>query len=463
MDLSDDNTGADSHPQGQQLLTEFRSRYHQYVRNVEDITTTSTDPIVISRLSDDLLHLDQSHHGRPVILTEVHSGGRGRPRIVIDPTWLRWAYGHKSIAEIARFLNVHRSTVRAALLEYGITEARSNPFSRPGDSQFNDHSHVGSTTDFDPHCVRESQAGTDMPQVTSYTRPLTDISDDDLDDAVRNLRSHYQRAGITMMLGLLRGNLGIHVSRERVRQSLLRIDPVRRVFDRIRIERRKYQVAGPNALWHHDGQHGLSVHNVRIERLWVDVTAQVTSKWATFFTDLELRHGLNINDMDHIHLLHFLFLPMINAELVGFASGWNHHTISGINRTPSDLFGWDMYVHGVRGGQLASDSERPLSEQELEDYGVDFEGLADDALLESREANNPQAEDVSSFLGRIPPPDRLNTITVETEDLDLPGEMIQGLQQLKDRVHDQADDETLIGLWTASLVLMSTYFENGSL
>ncbi|KAH9830557.1 uncharacterized protein C8Q71DRAFT_885632 [Rhodofomes roseus] len=434
---------------------EFRSQYHQYVRNVEDITTTSTDPIVISCLSDDLLHLDQSHHGRPVILTKVHSGGRGRPRIVIDPTWLRWAYGHKSIAEIARFLNVHCSTVCAALLEYGITEARSNPFSRPGDSQFDDHSHVGSTTDLDPHCVRESQAGDDVPQVTSYTHPLTDISDDDLDDAVRNLRSHYHRAGITMMLGLLRGNLGIRVSRERVRQSLLRINPVRRVFDCIRIECRKYQVAGPNALWHHDGQHGVS-------RLWVDVTAQVTSKWATFFTDLELQHVLNINNMDHIHLLHFLFLPMINAEVVGFASGWNHHTISGINRTPSDLFGWDMYVHGVRGGQLASDSERPLSEQELEDYGVDFEGLADNALLESHEANNPEVEDVSSFLGRIPPPNRLNTITVDTDDLDWPRETIQVIQQLRDRVHGQADDGTLIGLWTASLVLMSTYFVNGS-
>lgn len=37
-----------------------------------------------------------------------------------------------------------------------------------------------------------------------------------------------------------------------------------------------------------------SVHNVRIERLWVDVTGQVGAKWSAFFSMLELRycHGL---------------------------------------------------------------------------------------------------------------------------------------------------------------------------
>ena len=93
------------------------------------------------------------------------------------------------------------------------------------------------------------------PRITSYTRPVTGISDDELDSEVRQLHIQYRRAGVRIMTGLLR-ELGIVVAAERVRRSLLRIDPVRRVFDRIRIERRKYQVAGPNALWHHDGQHG---------------------------------------------------------------------------------------------------------------------------------------------------------------------------------------------------------------
>ncbi|KAJ7900776.1 hypothetical protein B0H13DRAFT_1560470, partial [Mycena leptocephala] len=47
------------------------------------------------------------------------------------------------------------------------------------------------------------------------------------------------------------------IPERRDRQSLLRIDPVQRVFQRITIRRRTYSVPGPNSLWHHDGQHGL--------------------------------------------------------------------------------------------------------------------------------------------------------------------------------------------------------------
>ncbi|KAF8183360.1 hypothetical protein K438DRAFT_1501080, partial [Mycena galopus ATCC 62051] len=45
------------------------------------------------------------------------------------------------------------------------------------------------------------------------------------------------------------------VAIEQIRQSLLRIDPVWRIFERICIHRRDYRVLGPNSLWHHDGQH----------------------------------------------------------------------------------------------------------------------------------------------------------------------------------------------------------------
>lgn len=60
-----------------------------------------------------------------------------------------------------------------------------------------------------------------------------------------------------MLNGMLRA-LGHQIPRERIRASLVRIDPVQRVFQRIRIRRRVYSVPGPNSLWHHDGQHGIS-------------------------------------------------------------------------------------------------------------------------------------------------------------------------------------------------------------
>jgi hypothetical protein len=90
---------------------------------------------------------------------------------------------------------------------------------------------------------------------TSYTSPQSAISDNELDDLVIRLRRHFRRAGVTMLRGMLQ-RLGYRISRERITQSLLRIDPVQRVFQRILIRRRVYSVPGPISLWHHDGQHG---------------------------------------------------------------------------------------------------------------------------------------------------------------------------------------------------------------
>ena len=93
-----------------------------------------------------------------------------------------------------------------------------------------------------------------------------------------------------------------------------------------------------------------SVHNVPIERLWVNVTAQVGATWS-FFTALELRYGLDINNVHHIWLVHYLFLSLINQQLQFFAEAWNQHKLqirNGPNRSPANLFGFNMIVHGIR-------------------------------------------------------------------------------------------------------------------
>ena len=54
--------------------------------------------------------------------------------------------------------------------------------------------------------------------------------------------------------------LGERVPRRRIEKSYLRvIGPPNNQFGDRRIERRVYSVPGPNALWHHDGQHGESL------------------------------------------------------------------------------------------------------------------------------------------------------------------------------------------------------------
>jgi hypothetical protein len=216
--------------------------------------------------------LDQSHYGCPTVVERIHSGLRGRPRVHIDPDFLRWAYAHRSTSGIARFLHVGRRTVRNALLEYGIAEPQDNPFDPTIEDEEDDRSLYEDL--LDPNIPlpaglpidvpnRQSYNSTDQQAlpVVSFTGPLSTILDGELDTLIQQLRAHFRRAGISMLDGMLR-RLGHLLPRERIRESLMRIDPVQRVFQRIRIRRRVYSVPGPNSLWHHDGQHGRSAMSI---------------------------------------------------------------------------------------------------------------------------------------------------------------------------------------------------------
>ena len=168
---------------------------------------------------------ENSHHGFRQVVTRVHDGGRGRPRICIDPEFLRTAYAMRTTQSIADFLGVSRRLVRNHILTLGLDEAKESPF------------------------------GDNPSGISSYTRRVTDISDDDLDKLIRHIRQERgSEAGISLLRGHLRSE-GVFIPKERIRQSLLRLFP-RRLFHRRPVERREYSVPGPNALWHHDGQHG---------------------------------------------------------------------------------------------------------------------------------------------------------------------------------------------------------------
>lgn len=202
--------------------------------------------------------IDQSHHGRPTVIHTVHTGQRGRPRIEIDPQFLDWAYTQRTTTGMSNFLGVSRRVVRYALLEHGIAEPQPNPFSTlsaPISLGANTEAH-----DVNDNLLEPIFPVADIQQVApclaSFTGPLSPMSDEELDGLVIQLRSHFKRAGISMLDGMLR-RLGHWVPRRQIRESLLRIDPVRRVFERITIRRCEYHVAGPNSLWHHDGQHGM--------------------------------------------------------------------------------------------------------------------------------------------------------------------------------------------------------------
>ncbi|KAF8176257.1 hypothetical protein K438DRAFT_1607918 [Mycena galopus ATCC 62051] len=200
---------------------------------------------------------------------------------------------------------------------------------------------------------------------------------------------------------------------------------------------------------------GRSIHNVRIERLWVDVTAQVGAAWGNNFTLLELQHGLDINNANHIWLLHYLFLPTINDQLTFFMESWNKHRIqirNGPNRSPADMFGFDMLVHGARGHALPED----FTEDELEVYGVDWEGLHDEALLNSQQNNNTTEDGWSSWLGRVGPPEHLNEVPVEAPATPLQPHDLAVLDQIVEPWRGLGSDAEIVGLWNNALAYCST-------
>ena len=83
------------------------------------------------------------------------------------------------------------------------------------------------------------------------------IDDSQLDEPVRDASNEHPGIGIRMLNGYLK-NKGFRIQRERIRSSLLRIDPIGLVERwRRTVKRRCYNVKYPLSLWHIDGNHKL--------------------------------------------------------------------------------------------------------------------------------------------------------------------------------------------------------------
>ena len=83
------------------------------------------------------------------------------------------------------------------------------------------------------------------------------ISDSHLDSLVKEITYLFPKCGEKTVNGRLR-SCSIRVPRQRIRDSLRRVDPSG-ICERCRgvLHRRRYQVPSPNALWHLDGYHKL--------------------------------------------------------------------------------------------------------------------------------------------------------------------------------------------------------------
>ncbi|KAJ3898291.1 hypothetical protein F5879DRAFT_812824 [Lentinula edodes] len=453
------------------LLHAFRAHYAQFEAVMDQIHAEPTDPFLLQLLGEDLHRfsqlaherLESSHHGRPEVVFTEHTGRPGRPRTVINPDFLHFAHHHHTTTGLSHFLDVPRATVRRRLLECGIALPGTGPFNFPPRG-------INELQSIDPDDVLNEDAPppSQLPDdiraeaatipSSSSSGHITNISNEQLDSLLGQLRIHFHRAGIRMLDGMLR-RLNIIVPNERIRQSLIRIDPIHRVFDRIRIRRRGYSVPGPNSLWHHDGHHRESVHNVRIERLWVDISHYCSQAWHDMFTLLEMHHGLQVSNPNHIWLLQHLFLPMINEQLTFWAESWNHHRVSqrtGPARSPEDMFVFDSLVNGVRGDDL---HQFAMTDEELEVFGVDWEGLQDETLLRTLRSHYTD-EGSGSWLGRRGPPPDLNEVAVNPPSVLLSHGQVNFLdQQLQHHIRLPHEQE-VIQLWIDALALATTMYPN---
>jgi hypothetical protein len=187
--------------------------------------------------------IDASHHGRPTVVQLVYSRERGQPWYKFDPTFLAWAIQYFSQSALAQFLNVSCPTLQSALLQHGLVQPGKNPFSANIELDSLDQELVPNNDSEQPYNEPDDYQNILLARLASNSN----LTNKQMNDLVWNLQTHFQRAGARMMQGLLQ-RLNYQVSRERIGESLSRIDPVWQVFEKIRVQRQEYKVAGPNAL-----------------------------------------------------------------------------------------------------------------------------------------------------------------------------------------------------------------------
>ncbi|KAI0757508.1 hypothetical protein C8Q80DRAFT_1216109 [Daedaleopsis nitida] len=136
---------------------------------------------------------------------------------------------------------------------------------------------------------------------------------------------------------------------------------------------------------------GRSVHNIRIERLWVDVTCGFGQKWKEFFQLLEVSYGLDIDSDASIWLLHHLVLGAINRDATQWAAAWNNHTLELCGQrhlTPSQMYIQGLVREGQRAVYPAEDAVAAMTEEDYAGYGVDWDELENRRIREHHNHNN---------------------------------------------------------------------------
>jgi hypothetical protein len=199
----------------------------------------------------------------------------------------------------------------------------------------------------------------------------------------------------------------------------------------------------------------------------LNLTLSFGAKWYDFFHRLEFQSGLDVNCENHIWLLHFLFLPSINRDVALFIETWNNHRIQishGTNRSPIDMYGFDMLARGLRGDPYAMPEEVDMLSPDIETFGVDWAGLHDADIRRSHMANNPISEGTTTWHGggRLPDPEMLSSVDVEPPAGVLDDVQVASLREFVSWTMGRFDEPALMQRWVQGLAFATTMYPNFS-
>ena len=176
----------------------------------------------VNLVDDDIHHLitdtisklrrvEEINTNAPFVTGAVYSGRPGRPALDISYDQLVYLLNFElSVPDIAQALGVSESTIFRRMKTYGLSA----------------HQNVV-------------------------------LSDQELDDKVREVLREFPNAGYRRVISQLSVN-GLRPAQLRVREAMQRVDPQGVAVRWLRLTpRRQYNVSGPLALWHIDGNHKL--------------------------------------------------------------------------------------------------------------------------------------------------------------------------------------------------------------